>query len=705
MSQGQVEQFTREQFESALTAMSTKGKLWTEPVIVKREYVYTIPVAKTNMRLVIRSSIDPQTGQARASGQDSIRVRVQYQSNGSWREFGKIKKSHVKRLTGWQGRLKSMLRDTYALAAEKHNARLSAVSSAAKAVTPVTTTKPAHTLGKPAVTKPACPKCGAPMVLRTAKRGSNRGNQFWGCSKYFATKCRGSLPYPLPTAASEHTPAPAPKLDWKPTPQQQKIFDFITNSTLNAVIEAVAGAGKTTTIVKALELLDSTLKIAFLAFNVKIKNELAKRAPAFVHVSTLNSLGNGNVREALSGARFDEYKLLNIVDDLADQTDTNDEYNKVKGLKGTVVKLVNLCKANLESPSYQVLEQICDKYGIDIEDDDKDLVTLLVKRVLALSVADAHSYDYGDQIYWSAKGTHGVVCKTFDVVFVDEAQDLNKAQIAMLLKTVKTGGRVIAVGDRYQSIYGFRGADIEAIPNLIKALNATTLPLSLTFRCPKSHVKLAQELVPHIQALPTAAEGVLDYITGYQALSMYTPGDLVLCRCNAPLVKPAMALIRRGIKAVILGRDIGSNLVALIDKVEQKTREHTLDGLLFELEQYCNKQARKLTKRGKGNQAQVLEDKVETIIALSEDCDTVRQLKAKIDQVFSDTEQGVVFSSVHKAKGTEAPRVFVLKINLMPHPKATTDWQLEQERNIKYVALTRSKAELYLINEPKDKAA
>ena len=35
---------------------------------------------------------------------------------------------------------------------------------------------------------PLCPRCGNPMILRTAKRGDNRGNRFWGCSGY--PKCR-----------------------------------------------------------------------------------------------------------------------------------------------------------------------------------------------------------------------------------------------------------------------------------------------------------------------------------------------------------------------------------------------------------------------------------------------------------------------------------------------------------------------------------
>ena len=48
---------------------------------------------------------------------------------------------------------------------------------------------------------PLCPKCGATMLLRTAKSGRNQGQQFWGCSNY--PRCRSILAYALdPTAAS-----------------------------------------------------------------------------------------------------------------------------------------------------------------------------------------------------------------------------------------------------------------------------------------------------------------------------------------------------------------------------------------------------------------------------------------------------------------------------------------------------------------------
>ena len=44
----------------------------------------------------------------------------------------------------------------------------------------------------PSDTEPVCPKCGSPMVLRTARRGANIGSQFYGCSRY--PQCRGTRP-------------------------------------------------------------------------------------------------------------------------------------------------------------------------------------------------------------------------------------------------------------------------------------------------------------------------------------------------------------------------------------------------------------------------------------------------------------------------------------------------------------------------------
>lgn len=47
-----------------------------------------------------------------------------------------------------------------------------------------------------APTRPTCPTCNSPMVLRRATTGPNAGREFWGCSTYPKSKCRGSVDIP-----------------------------------------------------------------------------------------------------------------------------------------------------------------------------------------------------------------------------------------------------------------------------------------------------------------------------------------------------------------------------------------------------------------------------------------------------------------------------------------------------------------------------
>jgi len=62
-----------------------------------------------------------------------------------------------------------------------------AVPGGSSSVTSIRIAPQPHVQSESAIT-PSCPKCGSPMVLRTATKGVNAGNQFWGCSKYPACK-------------------------------------------------------------------------------------------------------------------------------------------------------------------------------------------------------------------------------------------------------------------------------------------------------------------------------------------------------------------------------------------------------------------------------------------------------------------------------------------------------------------------------------
>lgn len=96
---------------------------------------------------------------------------------------------------------------------------------------------------------------------------------------------------------------------------------------------------------------------------------------------------------------------------------------------------------------------------------------------------------------------------------------------------------------------------------IVERTQATVLPLSVTYRCPRKHVRLARRFAPAIQAAPRAAEGRVTATSEGAPSRSVTAGDLVLCRINAPLVETCLKLIQRLIPAQVLGRDIAGKLV------------------------------------------------------------------------------------------------------------------------------------------------
>lgn len=473
--------------------------------------------------------------------------------------------------------------------------------------------------------------------------------------------------------------------NYEPSQYQWDIFNFVLAGQTHGVVEAVAGSGKTTTLETAANLLPKqNLDIAFVAFNKHIARELESRLPVHVHVSTLHSLGFSDVRDAYRRVDVEPKKLHRLCN-----------RHRVNGKGYAIRQLVSLCKATLLQPTEHNLEYITSRWGLDVPLDEQNVIFAIAESVYYDSLEQENIVDYDDMIFFPASGK--TPTKKFDLLFVDEAQDMNAAQLELAFKSVRPGGRIIAVGDRWQSIYGFRGADVRAIPHIIERLEARALPLSITYRCPTSHVELAQSLVPHIEAAPGAIQGKIEHIQSGDLLGIVRSGDLVLCRTNAPLVPAALDLIRAGVKAVILGRDIGRNLLRLMKKMQRATGAEALNDLLYELEAHKRREVAKFIRQEKFMRAQSLRDRVETIFALAEGCKTVFDVESRIRKIFNDSQQGVTFSTVHKAKGAEAERVFILKPEEMPHPMASKPWEVQQEKNIKYVALTRSKRELYFV--------
>ena len=249
-----------------------------------------------------------------------------------------------------------------------------------------------------------------------------------------------------------------------------------------------------------------------------------------------------------------------------------------------------------------------------------------------------------------------------------------------------------------QAIYGFRGADSASLGNIATEFGAIRMPLSISYRCPRAVVQYAQGVVSHIEASETAPEGSVQTWAVFDG-SEFRSSDMIVCRNTAPLIKLAYGLIGKRIPATVLGRDIGAGLAKLIDRLKPKGIEGE-HGLIAKLDKWVASETQKLLTQDKEDRVQAVEDKRDSILAFIDGAKatTVPKLKDEISSLF-DTKQpnAVTLCTVHKSKGLEAKRVFVLDDHLMPSKHARQDWQKEQENNLRYVAYTRAQQDLIFI--------
>ncbi len=441
----------------------------------------------------------------------------------------------------------------------------------------------------------------------------------------------------------------------KSSKYQEAIYDWVKNGSGNIQVEAVAGSGKTTTIVNALKYINPMERVLFLAFNRAIATELHARVPENVQAKTFNSFGFQIVRSN-GRCRVNPNKTKNI---LKSQIEWSD-YIKLQNI---VPKIISLMKSDAGN-----FREIIEHHDITLPTDYEDYIKTIINNVWHKSLRMISEIDFDDQIFFPVK--FNMSFPTYDWVFVDEAQDLNQVQIA-LLKKINGSPRICAVGDTRQSIYGFRGA-CNAIPRLVAELEMEKLPLSICYRCPKAIVQEAQKIVPEIEFFKEGGE--VKTVTDFDPQE----GDYTLCRTTQPLVSKCLSMIREGKTAHVKGRAIGENLKELAKLFRG---EDFLDNLEDFRQKFNDK------NRSREERLIEMNDKLDTLVAIYDFDDNVI---SAIDQIFTDNSDGIMFSTIHRAKGLEANNIFILKPELLPHPNAKKDWMKIQEMNLKYVAITRA---------------
>ena len=511
--------------------------------------------------------------------------------------------------------------------------------------------------------------------------------------------------------------------DWAGLSDQQlEVIRWVYEGTGSLELLARAGCGKTFTLMKVV---DAVVKgglgdVALMAYNKKIADELkvklegAKYDWRAAQAGTVHSFGFGAWRKVAPGVRVDDKKLFNII--------TEQSYQQGGAFylenAAAIAKLCSLAKqraighlGSIENTNLWL--DIWDHFDLDndvTETVDAYEVIRAAQTVYHISLRQCREViDFDDMIlaplYFRARFWPK------DWILLDESQDTNPARRALALALLKPKtGRMIFVGDPCQAIYGFTGADSDSMNQLKVATSAKTLPLNVTRRCPKAVVEQAARLVPDFVAHESAPAGIVRATT-YEALPTenLSKDDAILCRNTAPLVQTAYSLIAKGVACRVEGREIGNGLI----KLARRWKLKTLDKLLNKLEDYQARQTAKFMSKGQEERVQGVVDQVDCLRVVIDRClfakkNTVEDLVADIENLFGNTPEGqqpavLTLSTVHKSKGREWKRVYLLgRDRFMPSPYAKKDWQLEQEKNLEYVAITRAMSELIDVPMPSD---
>lgn len=469
---------------------------------------------------------------------------------------------------------------------------------------------------------------------------------------------------------------------------KQAIADEYIKTRNNIFVSATAGSGKTTLLVHLMGLTPPNKKPLFTAFNKSIAEELKNRVPSTVKVGTIHSLAMGVIR-AKYNCNFEVKELKEFIVAKECLRLSHMPPKNRNAYIFEVCEVYNLCLLNLVEDTER-FKEICDQYGyLYSERLEKDVFTLKkenTRRFKEMKPFQKVLISFTDMLWVANTFVEQKYWNKYDVLFMDEIQDFNPLHKEIAFKFLKKGGRFVAVGDDKQTIYSFQGSNLNSF-NAIKSIpNTVSLPLSVTYRCAENIVNEALMVFEDgIEAAAGAAKGIVYYGDYMDA----KPGDFILCRNNFPLFTAFTYLLQANKKAHIIGKDFEKGLCKLVEQINY----------ISDLDEIRDEKLEKLRERGVTRpefhpayvQYMELYNIIKFLYGIFGSLDKVLRT---IRNAFNSNNGGIKLSTIHKAKGLEADRVFFLDPELIPSPYALTELEQYNERCLEFVAITRAKKEL-----------
>lgn len=474
-----------------------------------------------------------------------------------------------------------------------------------------------------------------------------------------------------------------------------------TNQSIS--IEALAGTGKTTFIVGTSRVLKYPSDSLILAFTNTAKDNLIERIPDFEkRIKTTYSLGFVTLLQEFGNLKVDPLKTFKQLKRYENKLKTflfslegepcSDKLLAV--MNKEIVNLYNLALCHLATNSEDILpltKNLLSAFGqyAEIQRFKSEIVGDLIKSNLSKPPT---SVSLSEMI--ALPSFFNLQVKKVKELLVDEAQDLSKAQQALIKQCSYTNSQLILVGDTNQAIFGFAGSDTDSFQNMIKMFNYKSFPMPINYRCGTEIVTYANRLGVQIESPTNMHKGLVKEITHTQAFSKCLKTDketLVISRTLKTLVKFGLALLYEEKTFAFTKNALEDQLLTQVSYYQSK---HSFSNFLNVLES-------DITKAEQNNKAH-LHDLLSSLEYFyhHKPPKNYDQFKRSITTFFAyaKTKSNVKLSTIHSAKGLESHTVIHLGYNHLPHTLCTTPEQLLQERNLDYVARTRAIHRYYLVH-------
>lgn len=483
----------------------------------------------------------------------------------------------------------------------------------------------------------------------------------------------------------------------KLTKEQEEI---INSDKLSFKINAVAGSGKTTTLLEYAKK-NSHLKILYLAYNKSLQTSLQEKLKdyklSYLHVSTIHSLAYNKIEAYNYNLTADlKNQVIENVITNHELTINQKAYYPIPEYVALIKDLVNFyCNSSLIALDSKLMESY--KKQSDLGAKILELISKNEKRVIEhlktiLSamknkIIDATHDFYLKMFYLNKKVSTNL---PYDLILVDEAQDISDVMIGII---ENLNCRRIYVGDSFQQIYTFRFAT-----NALNKIDLPSFDLTQSFRFGDNFAKVLQN---NLNSLYEINSSKPLKISGLEKTTLigknhidFTKQFCVIARSTFGLIQQLVYFIHDKKKVYFEG---GYNSYSFMNQTvysifylkQKKNDKITIDEIkdfdtISELEQFA-----KDTKN---------QDYLNIIKFINTYGDNIFEINKKIKEflVTDKKDADIIFTTTHKSKGLEYEQVimaddFISKKELVNTKNKLSYQRANEELNIYYVAATRAK--------------